>query len=144
MPDAAQPTVGADASVLRDPAPLNGTLAVVESAEALAVFASRFIRKDFRVRFLHEAVKKPGALHRRICHEIESVIDSSYKGRAAPFQANDQCLFLGWFSNISVRAWSEAKAVIDHGGGGYLVIKSDGSAFYAEAEGYPAQTYAGS
>jgi methionyl-tRNA synthetase len=118
-------------------------LTAMEKSEAVAIFASRFVRKEFRERFQHELAKKPGDLHRRICHEIEKVFDGAYKGQAASFQAQDQCFFLGW-SSVTVTTWAEAKARIDQGGGGYLAIKSDGSAFYAETEGYPAQAYAGS
>jgi hypothetical protein len=116
----------------------------MEKSEAFAIFASRFVRREFRERFQHEALKRPRDLHRRICHEIEKVIDSSYKDKAPSFQAQDQCFFLGWSPVITAIAWAEAKARIDRNGGGYLVIKSDGSAFYAETEGYPPQTYAGS
>ena len=38
---------------------------------------------------------------------------------------------------------TEAEKKMAGGGGGYLVIKSDGSAFYAETEAYPAVIYAG-
>jgi hypothetical protein len=116
----------------------------MEISNTLITFAGRFVKEEFRERFLHEAMKKPKDLHQRICHDIEKIFDNSYKGRAAPFQAQDQCLLLGWSSPFTATSWDEAKAKIDQGGGGYLVIKSDGSAFYAEAEGYPALAFAGS
>jgi len=115
----------------------------MDKSEILAAFATRFVRKEFRERFLHEAAKKPTDLHRRVCHELEKIFDVSYKGGNMPFYAGDQCLFLGWSSPISILSWEEAKARIAAGGGGYLAIKSDGSAFYAEAEGYPPLVYSG-
>jgi len=111
--------------------------------EVLTIFSSRFVRKEFRARFLHEATKRPVDLHRRICHDIEKVFDHRYKSQAPNFQPSDQCLFLGWSSPIKVISWAEAQATMEGSGGGYLVIKSDGSAFYAETESYPATAYAG-
>lgn len=115
----------------------------MDESEALARFARRFVRPEFRERFLHEARKKPQELHRRICHDIESVIDASFKGQAASIQPQDPCLFLAWFAPVTRMSWHEARTRMASGGGGYLVIKADGSAFYAETEGYPAQVYAG-
>ncbi|AYQ28873.1 MULTISPECIES: hypothetical protein [unclassified Polaromonas] len=112
--------------------------------EALAAFVGRFVKAEFRDRFLHEAVKKPKDLHRRVCHDIEKIFDGSYRGRPAAFQVDDQCLLLGWSSPFTAVSWTDAKAKIDQGGGGYLVVKSDGSAFYAETEGEPGVAYAGS
>jgi hypothetical protein len=112
--------------------------------EVLTKFSRCFVHKEFRERFLHEAIKRPVDLHRRICHDIEKVFDGRFKGQSSPIQPSDQCLFLGWFSGITVISWSEAKEIMRSGGGGYLVIKSDGSAFYAETEGEPPMTYAGS
>ncbi|MBC7750230.1 MAG: hypothetical protein H7Z73_00715 [Candidatus Saccharibacteria bacterium] len=39
--------------------------------------------------------------------------------------------------------WKEAKDKTSNGGGGFLVIKDDATAFYAETEAYPAIVYAG-
>jgi hypothetical protein len=111
--------------------------------EILSIFASNFVRKAFRERFIHEAIKKPKDLHRRICHEISKVFDEEYKGQPIPLKGSDDCLFLGWFSPIAPMSWEEAKKRMASGGGGYLVIKSDGTAFYAETEAYPATVYAG-
>jgi hypothetical protein len=116
----------------------------MDHSEVLAIFANRFVRKEFRERFLHEVMKRPKDLHSRICHDIEKVFDSRYKSQPPRFQPSDQCLFLGWFSPITVISWTEAQAEMKTGGGGYLVIKSDGSAFYAETESYPVIAYAGS
>ena len=115
----------------------------MDNLEILTSFSDRFVRKDFRDRFLHEAMKNPRELHRRICHDIEKVFDSRFKGQPASFQPSDQCLFLGWSSPIVTLPWAEAKAKMDSGGGGHLAIKIDGSAFYAETEAYPAVVYAG-
>jgi len=115
----------------------------MELLETLAIFADRFVQKAFRERFVHEAIKKPIDLHRRICHDIEKVFDAKYKGQPASFKENDNCLFLGWFSPVTAMTWKEAKENMSGGGGGYLVVKSDGTAFYAETEAYPSVPYAG-
>lgn len=115
----------------------------MDESEALALFASRFVRCEFRERFLHEARRRPQDLHRRICHDIESVIDASFKGQAASIEPQDPCLFLGWFGPVTRISWHEARSRMASGGGGYLVIKADGSAFHAETEGYPPLVYAG-
>jgi hypothetical protein len=113
----------------------------------LTLFAHRFVRREFRERFLHEAARKPARLHSRICHGIDRVFDDEYRclDRRQPafFQAHDPCLFFsGRFESVT---WAEARAEMDRGGGGYLVIKRDGSAFHAETEGEPPdRIYAGS
>lgn len=116
----------------------------MEQKELFTAFAERFVNKAFRERFVHEAMKKPIDLHRRICHDIEKVFDAKYRGKAAPFTDSDECLFLGWSSRISTTTWKEAKSRMSGGGGGYLVIKADAMAFYAETEAYPVVRYAGS
>lgn len=111
--------------------------------EPLVAFADRFVEPRFRERFVHEALKKPQALHRRVCHDITELFAEQYRGRSAPFADSDTCLFLGWSTPLESMDWHTAKKNMSAGGGGYLVIKSDGSAFYAETEGYPPVCYAG-
>ncbi len=111
--------------------------------EILTLFASRFVQKPFRERFVHEALKRPVDLHRRICHDIEKVFDAKYREGSVPLKDEDNCLFLGWFSTLTVTTWKKAKEEMSGGGGGYLVIKTDASSFYAETEAYPAVVYAG-
>jgi len=83
-------------------------------------------------------------LHRRICHEISNVFDETYEGKHISFNDEDNCLFLSWSTPIYSTTWKEAKEIMPTGGGGYLVIKADGSGFYAETEAYPAVIYSGS
>jgi len=116
---------------------------MINDSQIVETFAKQFVKKTFRDRFMHEAIKKPGALHRRICHEISKVFDETYKGENASLENEDICLFLGWFSPIIHISWKEAKEKMSGGGGGYLVIKADGSRFYAETEAYPAVIYSG-
>lgn len=116
----------------------------MDEKNLLSEFADRFVNKQFRERFVHEAMKTPRDLHGRICHDIEKVFDRKFRGKVAPFKDADECLFLGWSSSIATTTWQEAKSRMATGGGGYLVIKSDGKAFYAETEDYPAVPYAGS
>ena len=113
----------------------------MEQLEVLDLFASRFVQKPFRERFVHEAMKKPMDLHRRICHDIENVFDTKYRDRTVSLNDEDHCLFLGWPSKLTTKTWKEAKEQMSSGGGGYLVIKADASSFYAETEAYPAVVY---
>jgi len=115
----------------------------MDQTEILALFAQRFVRREFRKRFLHEATKKPVALHRRICHDMEKVFDPKYRNQTGRFQPSDQCLLLGWFTAIKLTSWEEAQATMATGGGGYLAIRIDGASFHAETEAYPAVVYAG-
>ena len=111
-------------------------------SQTLAIFAERFVRAEFAERFLHEAAGRPADLHRRICHDIEKIFDKRYRGRSAEFQASARCLLLKWSAPLCIVTWVQAKAHMEHGGGGYLVIKADGLAFHAETEGYPPEVYA--
>lgn len=88
-------------------------------------------------------MKKTQRLHTRICHEISLLFDDKFKDKLPSFSAQDECLFLGWSSSITETTWKEAQEKMSNNGGGYLVIKSDGTAFYAETEGYPPTIYAG-
>jgi hypothetical protein len=112
--------------------------------QILTKFAQRFVKKKFRERFIHEALKKPKALHRRICHQISNVFDETYEEKSISFIDDENCLFLSWSSPIYLTTWKDAREIMSGGGGGYLVIKADGSGFYAETEAYPAKIYAGS
>lgn len=115
----------------------------MSSREVLAAFADRFVEPRLRDRFVHEALKKPQALHRRICHDIAELFGDQYRGRSAPFADSEAFLFLGWSTPLESMDWRTAKKRMSAGGGGYLAIKADGSAFYAETEGYPPVCYAG-
>ena len=115
----------------------------MDQATIVTLFAGRYVREAFRERFVHEAMRRPIDLHRRICHEIEKVFDTKYEGQAASFKDDDDCLFLGWSWKITRKTWKEAREEMPGGGGGYLVIKADASSFYAETEAYPAIVYAG-
>ena len=111
--------------------------------ETLTNFANNYVNKDFRARFVHEALKKPNDLHRRICHDIEKVFDRKYKNKQHTFKSTDICLFLGWFNIIKELTWKEAEEIMAEGGGGFLVINTEGTKFYAETEAYPSENYAG-
>jgi hypothetical protein len=112
--------------------------------ETIKKFAKTFVKKPFRDRFVHEAIKKPNDLHRRICHDISKVFDDTFKDKNISFSNDEKCLFLGWSKPVVQITWKEAKETMSTGGGGYLVIKADGTGFYAETEAYPAIIYAGS
>lgn len=116
----------------------------MKQKEILTTFARNFVNKPFRDRFVHESLKKPVDLHRRICHEIEKVFDHKYKNNNHTFEDSESCIFLGWFRPIKELAWKEAEKIMAEGGGGYLVINTEGTKFYAETEAYPSEKYAGS
>ncbi len=112
--------------------------------QLLEEFAIKFVKKKFQERFVHEALKRPKTLHRRICHEISTVFSEAYEKKEISFDNNDRCLFLGWNEPFYSTTWKDAKEIMSSGGGGYLVIKADGSGFYAETEAYPVKIYSGS
>ncbi len=124
--------------------PVTQALTAMNEVEIITKFSRNFVKKKFRERFVHEALKKPNDLHRRICHEISKVFDESYEGKHISFMDEDQCIFLSWNSPIYKTTWKDAKEIMSSGGGGYLVIKADSSGFYAETEAYPAIIYSGS
>ena len=66
----------------------------MDKDEILKEFTKRFVEKHFRDRMLHEAKKKPGDLHTRICHGIEKIFSSRYAGGSITYQHEDQCLVL--------------------------------------------------
>jgi hypothetical protein len=115
----------------------------MDYALVLNEFSMRFVRKALRERFVHEALKKPRKLQARVCHEISEIFDDKYKGSTPRIGDDEQCLFLGWSGQVVELTWREACEKMADGGGGYLVINSTGTAFYAETEGYPAFVYAG-
>jgi hypothetical protein len=113
-------------------------------SQAIVAFADQFLEPRLRERFVREALKKPKVLHRRVCHSMSELFGDKHRGQNVPFADSEECLFLGWSSPFEIVDWHTAKVKMSTGGGGYLVIKSDGSAFYAETEGYPPVCYAGS
>lgn len=111
--------------------------------QVLTKFAKKFIIKKYQERFVHEAMKRPVDLHRRICHSISNVFSDEYEGINISFKNEENCMFLNWVEPLHSTTWEKAKEIMSSGGGGYLVIKADGSGFYAETEDYPAQIYSG-
>lgn len=81
----------------------------MENKEILTIFAYSFVKKDFRVRFVHEAIKRPNDLHRRVCHEIEKVFDNKYNNTKHTFKESETCLFLGWFNKIKEQPGKKQK-----------------------------------
>lgn len=115
----------------------------MNNKEIITIFAARFVNKAFRERFIHEATKRPSDLRSRICHCIQIIFDQKFEGNSTNFLETDNCLFLGPYYPITSMTWKEAKDKTSNGGGGFLVIKDDATAFYAETEAYPAIVYAG-
>lgn len=110
---------------------------------AIEKFASHFVIATFRERFSHEALKKPHKLNARICHAIETVFESKYKGGSVEFESIEPCIYISRSEKIRELSWLEASKYI--GCGGILVISQKGNKFYAETEGEPAiQIWAGS
>jgi hypothetical protein len=104
-------------------------------------FAKRFVTAEFQERFLHEVKKRPRSLHRRVCHEMDRIFSSQYKGRPTSIRDGENVFFLSWSSTIKEIPWVEAKIEIAKGGGGHLAIRTDAKAFFAETEAYPALSY---
>jgi hypothetical protein len=73
---------------------------------------------------------------------MSELFGDKHRGQYEPFVDSEVCLFLGWSSPFEIVDWHTAKGKMSTGGGGFVVIKSDGSAFYAETEGYPPVCYA--
>ncbi len=115
----------------------------MEQFAVLTRFATLFIKRGFSARFLHEAVKRPRDLHRRISHDIESIIDPVHKHQAHGFGHGDACIFLSLMVHFRLTTWQNAEHQMASGSGGYLVIRADGRAFYAETASHPPIIYAG-
>jgi hypothetical protein len=110
--------------------------------ETLKLCAENFVVKDFRERFVHEALKKPARLNTRVSHEIEKVFDTRFRNGAARYAPADECIvFAG--SRAEKSTWAKASGRFGCGGG-ILVIGMGGHVFYAESEGEPVSVvYAG-
>lgn len=111
-------------------------------AEILEIFARHFVTKAFRSRFIHEAIKKPSKLHYRICHHIDDVFPSEFRGHTVRFKSGDPCLVLGWSSSIQETTWGEAAKEMNIGGG-LLIIDCTGRKFHAETEADPSELWGG-
>ena len=104
----------------------------MDTHEILKEFAERFVEKHFRERFLHEAKKKPGNLHTRICHGIDKVFSARYIGGSIAYHHEDQCLILSG-NKIEETTWALAEKQMGTGNG-VLIIDATGRKFYAETE----------
>ena len=100
---------------------------------AFEVFASTFIRPDFRDRFLHEAVKKPEKLLSRVCHRPDDLFEASLVNGKCSYQPSESCLILSSPAGFKASTWGEAQRAMGLGDG-MLVIGIDGGKFYAETE----------
>lgn len=114
----------------------------------LEEFAGRFVLASFRERFVHEALKKPRKLHERICHRIDEVFPTQYKGGALPFKPGDDVFpIVGTGYDCADECKWEDVANIEGTGYGFLVASHNLTHFYAETEsglGFPYQTYSDS
>jgi len=115
------------------------------TTEALEIFADKFVKKGFRDRFVHEAIKKPARLMTRVCHHISEVFEDRFRNGPCTLKPDDQCFLFELTGRHHEASWSTAAQQIDTGGGGgYLVIEVTGHKFYAQSEGFPPpETYAG-
>jgi hypothetical protein len=112
-----------------------------EISIVLNTFAKLYVRADFRTRFLHEAVKKPGRLYWRICHATEQLFDESLKGAPVRWPTSRHYLSLSHIG-IDVQSWGDAEGrpSLDEG----LIIADEGRWFWARSESgqhLPAQDY---
>jgi hypothetical protein len=111
----------------------------MELKEALEIAASAFVQRSFQNRFVHEALKKPDRLMRRICHDIDSVFVSDFLNGKVYFERPGKCFFFELTGRLSTLTWKEAKEFVSMGGGGVLVIDESGRSFFAQSEGFPSQ-----
>ncbi|MEO0415286.1 MAG: hypothetical protein AAF226_10080 [Verrucomicrobiota bacterium] len=111
----------------------------------LEEFAGRFVLASFRERFVHEALKKPTKLHERICHQIDDVFPTRYRGGSLPFKAGDSVFpIIGTDRDCVDECKWEDIADREATGYGFLVASHDLIHFYAETEselGFPYKTY---
>jgi hypothetical protein len=112
-----------------------------EISGALITFAHLYIRADFRTRFLHEAVKKPGRLYWRVCHATEQLFDDRLKGAPVRWPTSQIYLSLS-NTGLHVQSWGDAEGrpSLDEG----LIIADEGRWFWARSEcgrHLPAQDY---
>jgi CRISPR/Cas system CSM-associated protein Csm5 (group 7 of RAMP superfamily) len=108
----------------------------MSTTETIVAFAAAFVKAEFRKRFVHEALKKPSKLHKRVCHRIEELFHPQYKGRSLKILPDSACLVLGWGCGLQESTWREAQNQMQRGGG-LLVIDQSAKKFYAETEGSP-------
>jgi len=111
----------------------------------LEAFALRHVVPEFRQRFVHEAMQKPGKLHGRICHRIHEVFPDHCRGGAPPFQPDDECIPItgSGLEPLKSYTWQEVERRALRGLG-LLVVSADGTEFYAETEaeyGQPSISY---
>lgn len=119
-------------------------LAIMDDKAVYEAFANKYVCSGFRSRFVHEATKKPDKLLSRICHDIESVIESKYRGANFEPSGDPECLALFDHAGFRHMPWSEASQHTELGDG-CLIITAQDSGFYAESEatkGYPSTSYA--
>ena len=116
----------------------------MEARDQLEEFARRFVITPFRDRFVHEALKKPGKLHARICHRIEEVFPAKFRGGALRFTKDDLVFpIVGTDYDCEECKWEDV-AGIEGSGYGMLVASADLKTFYSETEsevGSPYETY---
>jgi hypothetical protein len=116
----------------------------MSNTEVFEIFSARFVRPEFRTRFVHEAVKKPDKLYARVCHNIDDLFKESLANGRCTFNGTDPCIMLAGLKGFRAATWSEAHRLMGLGDG-LLVIGSGGTKFYAETEamqGAPSVSYA--
>ena len=115
----------------------------MSNTELFEVFSTRFVRPEFRDRFVHEAVKKPEKLHARICHSIGDLFEDSLANGQCVFNDAEPCMLLSGLKGFRAATGAEARRLMGLGDG-LLVIGSGGGKFYAETEaskGAPSVSY---
>lgn len=109
----------------------------MDAKNALITAAELFVQPAFRERFVHEGVKKPAKLMRRIAHDIESVFENQFVGVNIAFHEADFCWIYSLTGRLKATTWGEARTLVDIGGGGVLIIDVSGRKFFAQSEGFP-------
>ena len=101
-------------------------------------FANNFVKKSYRVRFIHEVKKKPSKMMGRICHRIEEVFPEKFKENNVDINNKTEGYLFTLTGDCEKLVWKQAYEEINcYGGGGYLFIGESGKQFYAESESTP-------
>ncbi len=117
----------------------------MSNKEIFVAFASAFIKRSFRDRFVHEAIKKQDKLLARVCHNPDDLFEASLLNGNCSYEPSEACLVLSDFTGFRSSTWAEAQGVMGLGDG-VLIIGAAGSKFYAETEaskGVPSVVFAG-
>lgn len=109
----------------------------MELKDTLEIFSRSFVKKPYRYRCVHDALKKPGNLMKKVCHGISDVFEPRFENGSINVDSNDPCYLFDLNGHMEKTTWGNAMIALQGGGGGFLIIDRTGCKFYAESEGEP-------